>query len=147
MLSGLAVACKKISDLSMSDKRNLQREDTQFRLMLLLEDSPDLTQRKLARVLGVSLGSLNYCLQALITKGFVKVHNFTNSQNKFGYVYAMTPAGIVHRLALTGRFLARKVLEYEALKIEIEILQKVSAGTVEGKYAANSDINKLDIGV
>ncbi len=76
----------------------------------------------------MSSGSLNYCIRALIDKGYVKVQNFANSKNKFGYVYVMTPAGLAHRLSLTGRFLTRKMLEYEALKNELEKLQKLSLG-------------------
>ena len=73
----------------------------------------------LADRLGVSLGGLNYCLKALIDKGFVKLENFSNSRHKFGYVYILTPAGLLEKAALTGRFLKRKMTEYEALKAEI----------------------------
>lgn len=114
----------------MPDRRDLQREDSQFRLMLLLQESPDLTQREIAQQLGMSYGGLNYCLRALIDKGFVKVQNFANSKNKFGYVYIMTPAGLAYRLSLTGRFLARKMLEYEALKNELEKLRRLSSDVV-----------------
>ena len=88
-----------------------------------MQDRPDVTQREIAQLLGVSTSGLNYCLNALIDKGWVKVHNFSESKNKFGYVYLLTPSGIAEKAALTGgRFLQRKLLEYEALRPEIESL-------------------------
>lgn len=101
---------------------NLQ-EDTNFRVLRLLQDDPNMTQRELARALGISLGGLNYCLQALLDKGWVKIHNFQNSKRKLAYAYLLTPTGIAEKAALTGRFLMRKMREYEALKAEIESLQ------------------------
>ena len=91
--------------------------------MRILQENPDLTQRELADQLGMSVGGLNYCLKALIDKGFVKMQNFQNSKNKFKYVYLLTPQGIAEKLMLTSRFLKRKMEEYEALKIEIEALK------------------------
>ena len=91
-----------------------------------MQDNPDLTQREIAERLGVSTSGLNYCLKALIDKGYVKMQSFAHSKNKFGYVYVLTPAGIAHRVALTGRFLARKMVEYEALRAEIEEIQGLS---------------------
>jgi EPS-associated MarR family transcriptional regulator len=111
----------------MPNKNDLRREDAHFRIMFLLEKSPDLTQREIAQKLGVSYGVLNYCLRSLMDKGFVKVEQFANSKNKFGYVYILTPRGIAHRISLTGRYLARKMLEYEALRGEIENLKNLSA--------------------
>ena len=71
----------------------------------------------------MSVGGLNYCLNALIDKGFVKMQNFQNSKNKFKYVYLLTPQGITEKVALTSRFLRRKMEEYEALKVEIKALK------------------------
>ena len=90
--------------------------------MRILQENPDLTQRELAEKLGMSVGGLNYCLNALIDKGLVKMQNFSNSKNKFKYVYLLTPMGIAEKVALTTRFLSRKMQEYEALKAEIESL-------------------------
>jgi EPS-associated MarR family transcriptional regulator len=104
------------------------QEDTAFRVMRLLQANPDLTQRELAKSLGMSVGGLNYCLNALIEKGWVKVQNFSQSKNKFGYVYLLTPSGMAQKAALTSRFLMRKLQEYEALKAEIDSLQ-AEAGT------------------
>ena len=91
--------------------------------MRILQDNPDLTQRELAEKLGVSVGGLNYCLKALMGKGWVKMQNFAHSKNKFGYVYMLTPRGISEKTALTSRFLKRKMDEYEALRAEIEMLR------------------------
>lgn len=99
------------------------REETYLKVMRLLQENPDLTQRELAEQLGVSVGSVNYCLKALMEKGWVKMKNFIHSKNKFGYVYVLTPTGIAERAELTSKFLARKVAEYETLKHEIELLK------------------------
>ena len=101
---------------------NIQ-EDTHFRIMRILHKNPDLTQRELAEKLGMSVGGLNYCLNALIDKGLVKMQNFSNSKNKFKYVYLLTPMGIAEKVALTTRFLSRKMEEYEAIKLEIEAVK------------------------
>jgi EPS-associated MarR family transcriptional regulator len=107
----------------MSSRQAKLQEDTNFRVMRMLQDNPDLTQRELAERLGVSVGALNYCLRALIDKGWVKVQNFGNSKSKFGYVYLLTPSGIAAKARLTGGFLRRKIEEYEALRAEIEALK------------------------
>ncbi len=88
-----------------------------------MQENPDLTQRELAEKLGMSLGGLNFCLNSLIEKGLVKMQNFSNSKNKFKYVYLLTPMGIAEKVALTTRFLSRKMEEYEALKLEIDALK------------------------
>ncbi len=92
--------------------------------MRLIEANPDLTQRQLPEGLGVSVGGLNYGLKALIQKGFVKVRNFRQSKNKFGYVDLLTPTGASEKPKLTARFLQRKMNEYEAIKAEIEALNE-----------------------
>lgn len=106
----------------MPVKKTQTQEDYYFRVLRALNENPDLTQRELAQKLGVSVGSLNYCLKALIKKGWVKMQNFSQSKNKFGYVYILTPGGMAEKAALTGNFLKRKLVEYEALKAEIEYL-------------------------
>lgn len=101
--------------------------------MCLLQEKPDTSQRDLADKVGISLGALNYCLCALMDKGFVKLENFQNSKHKFKYAYMLTPAGIAEKVAITGRFLKRKLEEYEALRKEIEALQaEVNLIEVEG---------------
>jgi EPS-associated MarR family transcriptional regulator len=118
----MAVACLNTPNTQMAHQAN-PSEDTAFRVMRLLQVNPDLTQRELAQQLGVSVGGLNYCLKALIDKGWVKMQNFSQSKNKFGYVYILTPTGMAEKAALTSRFLKRKLNEYEALKAEIDALQ------------------------
>ncbi len=88
-----------------------------------LNETPDVSQRTLAKELGISLGSINFCFQALVDKGWVKMQNFSQSKHKMGYVYLLTPAGIAEKSALTGRFLKRKLEEYDALRAEIEQLK------------------------
>ncbi|NUZ08200.1 MarR family EPS-associated transcriptional regulator [Piscinibacter koreensis] len=112
-----------------SRQANLQ-EDTYFRAMRILQQNPDLTQRELAAKLGVSVGGLNYCLKALMERGWVKMQNFSHSKNKFGYVYMLTPGGIAGKAALASRFLKRKMDEYEALKAEIATLELESHETM-----------------
>ena len=108
----------------MTSRQAQLQEDTYFRVMLFLHENPDLTQRELAERLGVSVGGLNYCLKALMDKGWVKMQNYQNSKNKFKYVYLLTPQGISEKVALTSRFLKRKIQEYETLKAEIESLRQ-----------------------
>jgi len=108
----------------LTSRQSQLQEDTAFRVLRILEAEPDISQRALADRLGVSLGGLNYCLKALVDKGFVKLENFSNSRHKFGYVYLLTPAGLAEKAALTGRFLKRKMREYERLKAEIEDLRR-----------------------
>ena len=107
----------------MTTRRAQLQEDTNFRVLRMLQANPDITQREIAQQLGMSTSGLNYCLKALIDKGLVKVHNFSQSKNKFGYIYVLTPQGMAQKALLTGRFLQRKMAEYEALQAEIAALQ------------------------
>ena len=116
----------------MTTRRSQLQEDTYYRVLRMLQDNPDLTQREIAQQLGISSSGLNYCLRALIDKGWVKMQNFSQSKNKFGYIYVLTPSGIAQKAALTGRFLQRKMQEFEALKAEIELLQAESQSTLHG---------------
>jgi EPS-associated MarR family transcriptional regulator len=98
--------------------------ELQFRVLRLLESNPHLTQRELSKSLGVSLGGVNYCLNALVAKGSVKMQNFKNNRNKSVYAYLLTPQGLAEKAVLTGAFLKRKVQEYQTLKEEIEALSR-----------------------
>jgi EPS-associated MarR family transcriptional regulator len=98
-------------------------EEVRYRLLKLLEPNPQLSQRAVARELGVSLGKVNYCLKGLAEKGWIKAQNFKNSDNKTAYMYFLTPRGFEEKARMTARFLQRKVQEYEALRIEIEELR------------------------
>ena len=107
----------------MPSRQAKLQEDTYFRVLRLLEQNPDLTQREIAQILGMSTSGLNYCLKALVDKGCVKMQNFARSKNKFGYIYVLTPTGIAEKAVLTGRFLERKLAEYELLRAEIESIK------------------------
>ena len=99
------------------------QEENHLKVLRFLETNPHLSQRELADALGVSLGKTNYCLKALLGKGFIKMQSFKKSQNKLAYAYLLTPTGITEKAGLTVRFLARKVAEYESLTLEIEALK------------------------
>ena len=99
-------------------------DDTvRYRLLTLLEENPELSQRDLAARLGISLGKTNYCLKALIDRGLIKAQNFQNSRKKAAYLYKLTPAGMAEKIQVTRRFLAIKVKEHEELTSEIERLR------------------------
>jgi MarR family transcriptional regulator, temperature-dependent positive regulator of motility len=102
-----------------------------LRVLRLLETRPRLTQREMAREMGVSLGKTNYCLRALLDKGFVKVKSFRRSSNKRGYAYLLTPEGLGAKAELARRFLTLKRQEYDALRLEIERLQQESGSASE----------------
>lgn len=118
-----AVACPT-ANVPNQPTHTMPADDTDYRLIKLIEEHPDLTQRELARELGVSLGKANYCLKALIDKGCVKTQNFRNSSNKLAYAYILTPKGMARKWHLTQRFLERKREEYDKLKTEIEELSQ-----------------------
>lgn len=99
-------------------------EESHLKVLRLLEADPGLSQRDLSQALGISLGKTNYCVRALLDKGLIKMQNFRNSDNKLGYVYLLTPAGIAAKADLTRSFLKIKIREYEMLKQEIEELQR-----------------------
>ena len=98
-------------------------EARQLAALRALETNPQLTQRELAKVLGVSLGAANYCLKALAEKGWIKIENFQKSPRKLRYLYLLTPVGIKARTQLTANFLKRKLLEYELIQEEISRLR------------------------
>ncbi len=106
----------------MTSKRTKLQEDTHFRVLRLLQENPEMSQRELAEAVGVSVGGIHYVLNALIEKGLVKLGNFTAAEDKRRYAYVLTPKGIARKAALTRAFLARKMEEYEALREEIEAL-------------------------
>ena len=107
----------------MAGKRNQLQEDMHFRVLCILESNPEMSQRDLAEAVGVSVGSAHYCLNALVERGLVKFGNFTASNDKRRYAYVLTPKGLAEKTSLTGRFIKRKLAEFEALKAEIEALR------------------------
>jgi EPS-associated MarR family transcriptional regulator len=109
--------------LSPSKKLKTLNPDLHFKLLKTIEGNPSISQRELAKELGVSLGSINYCLKALINIGHIKLENFNSNPNKLGYLYLLTKKGLIEKASLTVGFLNRKKLEYEALKKEIDSVQ------------------------
>ena len=107
----------------MSNQNKHSENEMELRLLAKLQETPDVSQRGLAADLGVSLGSVNYCLKALVAKGFVKAENFSKSPNKLGYAYLLTPSGIAAKSKLTASFLKRKQAEYHRLAQEIADLE------------------------
>ena len=99
-------------------------DEYRYKILKLLEINPETSQRGLAKELGVSLGRVNYCIQALVEKGLVKANNFRNSKNKKGYAYLLTPRGIEEKARITVQFLKIKIAEHEELKKEIKNLRQ-----------------------
>ena len=109
------------------------QEEIQFEVLRRLHKTPEVSQRTLANELGISLGSINFCVQALVKKGCIKMHNFSNSAEKLRYVYFLTPTGLAEKSKLTSRFLKQKTAEYEALQRDIENLRKdLASADLEG---------------
>jgi EPS-associated MarR family transcriptional regulator len=107
----------------VSHKNKTIDPDIHFRVLHVLEEKPSITQRELARKLGISLGSVNFCLKELMNVGQIKVDNFKKNPDKSVYLYLLTPRGLKQKALLTAGFLKRKLEEYHALKIEIESIQ------------------------
>ena len=101
----------------------MQHQEIHLKVLRHVEENPEVTQRELAGELGVSLGKANYCLKALIDKGFIKARNFQNSNSKRAYLYKLTPTGIEAKARISVSFLRHKMREYEQLKQEIDQLQ------------------------
>jgi EPS-associated MarR family transcriptional regulator len=99
-----------------------------YKLMRLLEANPELSQREAARELGVSLGRVNYCVQALIRKGWLKATRFRNSENKAAYLYLLTPRGLEEKASLTLAFLRIKTREFQLLRAEIQKIRREAGG-------------------
>ena len=92
--------------------------------MRVIESNPEVSQRELSAELGVSLGGVNYCINALVDMGWVKLGNFARSDRKLGYLYILTPAGLIEKASITARFLKSRLVEYEKLKDEIDELKR-----------------------
>jgi len=112
---------------AVQQRDTLLSDEMRLKLMRLFEANPHLSQRDAARELGISLGKVNYCLKALMHRGWIKANRFRNSRHKAAYRYLLTPRGIEAKTALTVRFLRIKVREYETLRTEIEQLRREAA--------------------
>lgn len=106
---------------------HMTSDEIQFQVLRAIEQNPKLTQRELAKTLGVSLGKAHYCVNALIDKGLVKMSNFSRNHKKLDYAYLLTPRGVKSKALLTAHFLKRKMAEYEELQHEIELTSEVNA--------------------
>jgi len=98
----------------------MENDQDHLNLLRKIKNKPESSQRELAEELGFSLGKLNYCLNALKSKGLVKIGNFKKNPNKIGYIYVLTPKGIAEKTKLTIDFMKRKIKEYDELKIDLK---------------------------
>lgn len=111
--------------VSISADSMTPQEEAYLRVLTILEKQPELTQRGLAKALGLSLGKINFLINALVEKGFIRIANFRRAGDKLNKIaYLLTPQGITNRVHLTRNYLARKEIEFEALKAEVEALRK-----------------------
>lgn len=111
-------------------------EEIRYQLLKYVAEHPQATQRDLAAHLGVSVGKVNYCIRALVGRGWLKIRNFTNSNRKAAYAYYLTPKGIEEKVLVTCRFLQRKLIERDVLLQEIELL-RAEVATVVGTTGAD----------
>ncbi len=111
----------------MPNRRQTANDDTLFWTLKLLQENPGVTQRTLAKEVGINVSSINFCLKALVEKGWIKMGNFSKNPHKLSYAYLLTPTGVAEKAALTRRFLQRKMAEYEKLRGEIEALRHETA--------------------
>ena len=123
--------CGSLGNADLTSKRTKLQEDTRFRVLRLLQENPEMSQRELAQAVGVSVGGMHFVLNALIEKGFVKLGNYTASEDKRRYAYILTPKGLAEKATITRCFLTRKMQEYEALKSEIDALKLEIDGDTE----------------
>lgn len=112
-----------------------------LRVLRTIAQHPRLSQRELATRVGISLGKANFCLQAMIQRGLLKVQNYRKSTNKLAYLYLITPSGMRAKARLTRRFLTRKLEEYEALRAEIEGLRRESEAELSTRSSELSTRN------
>ena len=119
----------------MTNSRQTMQEDAKTRVLRLLAENPEVTQRELSQALGISTGSVHYLLNALLEMGLIKFGNFSASKDKRRYAYILTPQGMAQKAELTRRFLARKLEEYEALSREIAALEDELADSSAGRKA------------
>jgi EPS-associated MarR family transcriptional regulator len=104
----------------MTTQRNKLREDVHFRILRLLQDNPEMSQRELAKAVGLSTGGIHYVLNGLLDKRLVTIENSTTTEDKRRYAYVLTSEGMASKANLTKRFLIRKMADYDLLKAEID---------------------------
>jgi|TARA_B110000196_G_scaffold304077_1_gene300500 EPS-associated MarR family transcriptional regulator len=117
------------------DNRSNKNKDDDIYMLRYLEKKQEVSQREIAQHLGISLGKVNFILNALVEKGIIKAKNFKNNKNKRAYAYFLTPEGIKEKAKMTLGFFKRKNNEYDNLKIELRLLEKeveTSKATLSG---------------
>jgi EPS-associated MarR family transcriptional regulator len=122
-------------------------DEYRYKILKLVEIKPEISQRELAKDLGVSLGKVNFCLKALIEKGLLKATNFRNSQNKLAYMYLLTPSGVEEKSKITLRFLRTKMREYELLQEEIrELVEETNSQINDSKSIdLNTQLESVEV--
>ena len=106
-------------------KKRINHSEVELEILRNIEANPNLTQRQMAKDLGMSLGKTNYLIQALLSKGFLIINNFRKSNNRLGYLYVLTPEGVEKRRKLTTLFLQRKAEEFDKLKKDMERIKNL----------------------
>jgi len=119
---------------------NKYEQEIKYRLLKILSRESNITQRDMARRMGISLGKVNYCLSELAKKGIIKINRFKSARNKIPYTYMLTPRGVEEKASLTVRFLQRKISEYEEIKSQI---RELASEVDEEKLAGISGIKIL----
>ena len=117
----------------MASRRKEHQEDAKLRVFQIINENPQMTTRQIAEKVGISNGSAYYLLTSLIDMGFVKLSNFKDNSQKVKYYYLLTPKGVREKSLVTTRFLARKKQEFEALKEEINLLEKAFGDAFNNK--------------
>jgi EPS-associated MarR family transcriptional regulator len=120
----------------MTTRRQTANDDTLFWTLKVLQENPGVSQRTLAKEVGINVSTINFCLKALVEKGWIKMGNFSKNPDKLSYAYLLTPTGVAEKAALTHRFLQYKAAEFQKLREEIEAFQLATqeeATTREGQ--------------
>jgi EPS-associated MarR family transcriptional regulator len=107
----------------MTTRRQTANEDTLLWTLKVPRENPGVTQRTIAKKVGINVSTINFCLKALVEKGWIKISNFSKNPDKLSDAYLLTPTGVAEKAVVTRRFLQRKMAEYEKLRDEIETLK------------------------
>ena len=118
----------------MASRRKEYQEDAKMRVFQIINENPQMTTRKIAQKVGISNGSAYYLLTSLIDMGYVKLSNFKDSSQKMKYSYLLTPKGIREKSLITSEFLVRKKQEFEALRKEIDSLEKIVGNVLNSEH-------------
>jgi EPS-associated MarR family transcriptional regulator len=114
---------RRVSD-SVRRPGSATSTESALEALRLLSADPHMSQRRLSRALGLSLGKTHYVLHALLERGLVKIDNFKRSDHKQAYAYVLTPKGLKEKLRLTRLFLRHKEAEFELLQSTIARLRR-----------------------